>query len=93
MIRNDGYYRVEVDATHRFTYNFDFDGVFYSAHRTAYVTNERGSSEIDQAAGGSRKLWDTRDGAEAKRRWEELIGSEPRAVHSSEIVYPSTGAF
>ena len=93
MIRTDGYYRVEVDATRRFTYSFDFDGVFYAAHRTAYITNERGSSEIDQAAGGSRKLWDTRDGAEAKRRWEELISSESRAVPSSEIVFPPTGAF
>ena len=27
--------------------------------------------------------------AEAKRRYEELIGSEPRAVHSSEIAFPS----
>lgn len=91
MIRTDGYYRITLDDRHSLTYNFDFDGVFYAAHRTSYVVNERGSNEIDQSAGGSRKLWDTRDGAEAKRRWAELIGSEPRAVHSSEIVYPSTG--
>ncbi len=91
MIRTDGYYRITLDDRHSLTYSFDFDGVFYAAHRTAYAVNERGSNEIDQSAGGSRKLWDTRDGAEAKRRWAELIGSEPRAVHSSEIVYPSTG--
>jgi hypothetical protein len=83
MIRDDGYYNVLIDEDHRFTYNFDFDGVFYSAHRTAYVRNERGYWDYDQAAGGSRKLYETRDAAEARRRWEELIRSEPRAVHSS----------
>jgi hypothetical protein len=91
MIRTDGYYRITLDDRHSFTYNFDFDGVFYSAHRTAYVVNDRGFNEIDSAAGGSRKLYDTRDGADATRRYEELIGAEPRAVHSSEIVFPSTG--
>jgi len=85
VIRDDGYYNVMVDADHRHTYNFGFDGVFYSAHRTAYVRNERGSWDYDAAAGGSRKLWDTRDAAEAKRRWEELISAEPRAVHSSTL--------
>jgi hypothetical protein len=92
MIRTDGYYRVTIDDRRRFTYNFDFDGVFYTAHRTAYITNERGSSDIDQAAGGSRKLWDTRDYAEATRRWEELISSQPNAVHSSAINFSSTGS-
>jgi len=85
MIRDDGYYNVPVDAAHRYTLNFSFDGVFYSAHRTAYVLNDRGSWDYDQAAGGSRKLYDTRDYAEAKRRWEELISAEPRAVHSSNL--------
>jgi hypothetical protein len=85
MIRDDGYYNVPVDAEHRFTYNFAFDGVFFTAVRTTYVRNASGSWEYDQAAGGSRKLFETRDHAEAKRKWEELISSEPRAVHSSTL--------
>ena len=89
MIRTDGYYNITLDENHRFTLSYTFDGVFFSAHRTSYVRNERGFWDYDSAAGGSRKLWDTRDYAEAKRRWEELIGSEPRAVHSSQL--PSSG--
>ena len=85
MIRDDGYYNILVDENHRFTYNFSFDGVFYSAYQTSYIRNERGTWDYDQAAGGSRKLYDTRDHVEAKRKWEELIGSEPRAVHSSTL--------
>lgn len=85
MIRDDGYYNVQVDETHRFTYSFSFTGVFYTVVRDAYVRNARGFWDYDQAAGGSRKLFETRDHAEAKRRWEELISSEPRAVHSSKM--------
>ncbi len=90
MIRDDGYYNITLDENHRFTLSYNFDGHFYSAHRTHYVRNERGFWDHDQSAGGSRKLWDTRDYAEAKRRWEELIGSEPRAVHSSQ--FPPSGS-
>jgi hypothetical protein len=93
MIRDDGYYNITLDENHRFTLSYTFDGVFFSAHRTNYVRNERGFWDYDQSAGGSRKLFESRDGAEARRRWEELISSEPRAVHSSEFRQPSPGAF
>lgn len=85
MIRDDGYYNITLDDDHRYTLSLSFDGHFYIAVRTAYVRNHRGFWDHDQAAGGSRKLWDTRDYAEAKRRWEALITEEPRAVHSSSL--------
>lgn len=85
MIREDGYYNVSVDANRRMSYRFDYDGTFYTAVRTSYVHNARGSWDIDAAAGGSRRLWETRDRAEAQRKWESLIASEPRAVHSSTL--------
>lgn len=85
MIRDDGYYNVSVDANHRFSYTLDFNGSWYMAIRTSYARNARGSWEIDAASGGSRKIWETRDRAEAKRKWELLISSEPRAVHSSQL--------
>ena len=74
-----------LDENHRFTLSYDFNGIFFTAVRTAYVRNERGFWDYDQSAGGSRKLWETRDGAEASRKWEELISAEPRAVHSSTL--------
>jgi hypothetical protein len=84
MIRDDGYYNVMVDANHRISYNFDFNGAWYMGIRTNYVRNDRGSWDIDAANGGSRKLFESRDYAEAKRKWEALISGEPRAVHSSQ---------
>jgi hypothetical protein len=85
VIRDDGYYNVHIDGSRRISYALDFNGVFYMAIRTSYARNARGSWEIDAATGGSRKLWETRDHAEAKRKWESLIASEPRAVHSSRL--------
>lgn len=87
MIRDDGYYNIALDDRHRYTYNFSFVANFYSAHRTDYVRHADGGWKIER----SRKLWETRDHADAQRRWESLIRGEPRAVHSS--TYRSGVAF
>jgi len=82
----DAYYHVPVDDDHRHSYRFVSSHGFYLIFRTDYLRNERGSWDNDTRYGtGTTKLFEGRDYDEARRRYDEIIASEPRAIHASKI--------